>query len=117
VAEVGGVLKSARDLVATRGWCQKVRARDGYGKRQVSHDHERAGQFSVVGAIYRAAAGNEDLRDVALAVLAKAVNESPRPSDIDGWNDEPGRTRAQVIEAFDCAVKIATPLKPEPEKL
>ncbi|HLM47433.1 MAG TPA: ImmA/IrrE family metallo-endopeptidase, partial [Myxococcaceae bacterium] len=88
-SEVADVLKKARWWITHRGWCQGAQAKDGYGKKVVLYNSERAGQFSIVGAVWRAAGESLELRNRALSLVAMAVKERPR--FLDNWNDRPGR--------------------------
>src|SRR6218665_217319 len=114
LTEIAAVLKAARSLIATRGWGQNVRARDGYGKKQVRFDNERAGQFSVVGAVLRAAASRSGVGDIHIAFIAKAAACPAHPESLQAWNDAPERTRAEVLGTIDAALLFAEPKPPSP---
>ena len=50
-----------------------------------SPDSERAGHFSIVGAVYRAAEHNFAAQETVLELVALAVRERPR--FLDNWNE------------------------------
>ena len=103
--EVLEVLKKARWWITNRGWCRGSRAKDGYGQKVVTYDSERAGQFSIVGAVWRAAGENFEVRGLALELVATIVNE--RLWFLENWNDRPERTKADVVQALDQAIRVA----------
>lgn len=95
------VLVEARGLIA-HGWTQYAVARDTY-EQPVPATSTDACRWCATGAITRAVrlANESDLLFMA-AVGAVAPNRS-----ITRWNDAPGRTQAEVLEAFDSAIERA----------
>ena len=100
------VLENGRELVA-QGWSQGADARDS------DHDpvhpwSSEARSWSVLGAIV---CGDETRRGrvpidqlaTAAILLAHAVDT---PS-LSKWNDQPGRTQAEALAAFDAALASA----------
>ncbi len=81
-------LEHGRDNLARCGWLQ-----DGMG------DAERG--FCTVGALL----ADHDVTSDALVYLAKAIGVDA--SKVDDWNDTPGRTVTEVLDAYDHAIKFA----------
>jgi hypothetical protein len=94
------VLRRARDLLAKeQRWCKGSFARTWFNIPVPPHFALFARRFCALGAIMRA--GRElQLRtqDACLALQRETVQP------VEGWNDEPERTHADVIAAFDAAV-------------
>lgn len=84
-----------------KGWCQGSMAKDKRGREIYACDH-RAVSFCAYGAVRRAVddlgLDYGDMND-AEAYLPK----TPYGSGYVTWNEEPGRTRAQVLAAFKRA--------------
>lgn len=87
------VLIAARELVARPGgWCQEIDHLDDYGT--VAH----CAQGAIAWARPSIAAGR-----AALDALSVVVGtDYPAISD---WNDDPSRTQAEVVAAFDRAIE------------
>ena len=83
------VIFGAIERLERWGWCQG----------RTINGTERC----VFGAIRTAASGNEKLMKAALWRVADA-NPEITPVGIAYWNDEPGRTKDQVIEALRRAL-------------
>ncbi len=82
-------LQRARSLVE-RGWCQ-YQGDDGLGNVCAST------------ALNRATNRNQSFStDHARFALVSAIEWENIPA----WNDHPGRTKAEVLEAFDRAIEI-----------
>lgn len=64
-----------------------------------------SGGHCAVFAISRQNAG--ETTPVALAALARAVYGSNDPQGIVPWNDAPGRTKEEVLAAYDRAIAAA----------
>jgi hypothetical protein len=97
------VLRAARDLLADAGWCQHAEARDARG-HPVYPMAAEACAFSASGAIYRASTfdGTPERRQLyerAVALLGEEAKTAPT-----AWNDSAGRTRTDVVTAFDRAL-------------
>ena len=103
------VLKKARALIA-KGWTQSVGAADEYGLH-VDIASFRACKFCASGAVCRAAGNDIPSRMLAMRSLARVVPDSARSRSRDAtmrvivFNDAKGRTRRQVLAAFDKAIK------------
>ena len=100
------VLKRARELVAN-GWTRKTIARDANG-RFVTVLSREATSFCVVGGLMRAQSemGGFITRNLR-RVLEIAADIEYR--DIADWNDEPGRTKEEVLAVYDKAIESLSP--------
>jgi hypothetical protein len=95
-----------RELVA-RGWTQGADARDA-DQRPVHAWSAEARSWSVLGAMICGDASRPgqvpiDQLASAAVLLAGAVETS----SLSKWNDEPGRTQAEAIAAFNAALASA----------
>jgi hypothetical protein len=114
------ILSSAQKLVAS-GWCQGATARDERGE-EVAPWSQDACTWSAAGAIaaaWRAQCGSPsqapevEVEAFTTANHALAGSMSTAP---DKWNDAPGRTQRQVLQAFNrSAVVLEAPL-PDPSR-
>jgi hypothetical protein len=101
------ILRRARDLVAF-GWCQGVDATDAE-HRPAPPWSSRACYWSLLGALAAALdapqEGNEDspacIAELRLALVC--VSETISAWSLEHWNDEPGRTQAEVVEMLTAA--------------
>lgn len=100
-AAVVKVLRKARALVA-KGWTQGTYARSKSG-RPVKHLGRAAARFCAIGALDVAAhsSGDRFTYSDARDALRQAVGVHLLPE----WNDESGRTKADVLAAFDRAIR------------
>lgn len=87
------ILRAAAERIRTGGWCQ---GRLG----------DCDGPVCALGAIKVAMGGHPlgALGDTGRAAL-KAVNETVGADSLVLWNDAPGRTAEQVIEAFEATAR------------
>lgn len=92
-ADAADLLDGAADVITEWGWCQN-RLTDAVGR------------VCVVGAM-TAAARNDALRlGLAYGEASAALRSIIGRGDIVRWNNTPGRTAAEVVQAFrDAAVK------------
>lgn len=100
------ILREARGLVA-RGWTQGSYARDEQGKELCVCD-DRAVSWCTLGAIREAqarVASTFDEADRAEELLGKVACDDW--AAIPDWNDEDGRTQADVLNAYDRAIQLA----------
>lgn len=102
------VLQSARQLLAQTAFCQHAEAKDA-AQRPVHPLSQNAHAFSASGALYRASAfdGSPERRQLlqqATTWLAEAVG-----APLLRWNDQVGRTRDQILAAFDVAIAAHGP--------
>jgi len=98
MASVVETLKAARKRIE-RGWCQGQQAVDGEGSGVAPHDDD-AVAWCLVGstAAERSAVLSWAADDVLHRVLGRPLV---------CWNDEPGRTQADVLALFDHAISLA----------
>jgi hypothetical protein len=100
------MLSDACELVIS-GWCQGRSAQDEMG-RAIEPSSAFARSWSAAGALERVWRRTLVVDDVSLEAferanlaLAAVVKDAPQR-----WNDAPGRTRAQVLEALAEAPKF-----------
>lgn len=114
-------LIDARDLIVN-GWCQGMSATTSAGRGCFVHDDEAA-QFCADGAVARATwpwdfEDSEELWHLTHSCwdyLVKAIRElyawdmsAHTPWEIiHEWNDEPLRTKAEVLAVYDLAIELA----------
>ena len=96
------VLREARRLIADMGWCRGHFALNAAGL-DVNECDPDARAFCSSGAIWRAADADNRKFVAAKSLLLAAIH----PSTLVGFNDDPGRTREEVIAAFDRAIALA----------
>lgn len=92
------ILDDAKALIE-KGWHQGYYARDEHGERRQPTD-EHAVAFCAIGALERA--GN-DMPIAAEALAKQALRYAVPGQDVVGFNDAPGRTKAEVLEVFEAA--------------
>ena len=96
------ILKKARELIS-KGWCQKAPARTKRGAWcQPSSDH--ADKFCIIGAIDKICfMGRPTLEATHLYLNTHEILEKYcHPT---AWNDEPGRTKKQVLNLLDNIIQ------------
>jgi hypothetical protein len=109
------MVSEARGLVVD-GWCQRASARDRRGA-EVPAWSEEARCWSLLGALLaswhrhdadsRRADVVAHLADAeALGGATQILGEAVGTTSLARWNDEPLRTQADVIEAFDRALRL-----------
>jgi hypothetical protein len=87
-SETVTILRAARERIE-RGWCQ--------GIGSIGHS------FCALVALSTLFAPEDALDNEPLRLLRKAVGQER----IIEWNDAPGRTKADVLEAFSRAIELA----------
>lgn len=86
------ILRSAQQMIVNHGWCQKRFCDD-------------QGRMCVAGALIRGRVGATDyVYMMSRGFFAKATYTF---YDITRWNDAPGRTKEEVLKAFDRAIALA----------
>lgn len=85
----------AADLLE-KGWCQSNCATNKSGM-PIEFWFEDACRFCALGAIWRSYAPQDSSRDRVTALLLAKVGK------IHAWNDKPGRTQQEVVEAVRAA--------------
>ena len=107
------ILVEARELIDKRGWCQfQFAKRDPHsngGIQRIASFKVFGNAFCPLGAIMAAGGAGEGGVTLAKQALAVAAGLSG-DGHIPGWNDRPGRTKAEVLAVFDKAIKTYTPL-------
>lgn len=94
------VLKKAKALIEERGWCRR-------------EYKDTRGCYCSLGACYVASGyeveGASVLHDGDVTAYATAEKALERAIDsaVIRWNDSPGRTKDEVLAAFDKAIALA----------
>jgi len=107
MADTRTILIKARELIATKGWTQGRWALDAAGKPAMADEHATC--FCSWGAIVTAARGfgwDSEAEYTACCVFAEAIGAGDTGRLIK-WNDAPGRTKEEVLAAFDRAIEAA----------
>ncbi|ONK09502.1 hypothetical protein [Streptomyces sp. MP131-18] len=99
-AEVRQLIRRAADAITTHGWTQGCWS-------------TTDGRLDLQGALYLAAYGvpievGGRPESAVLAEASVAVRHrigSPLPPHIEPWNDEPGRTRSEVLAVLTAAAR------------
>ena len=105
------MVSGARRFVAS-GWCQGAHARDEAGV-EVPSWSEEARSWSLLGALL-ASWHRQDSRDGqdvvahladahALGHATEVIGDVVGTASLAGWNDEPGRIHAEVVDALERA--------------
>ena len=88
------ILRQAKAMILRCGWVQVTFA--------------DAGGLCPIGAIHRVPQSALRDQDTAKQLYAVAVGiDGECPWNVIGWNDAPGRTPEEVLEAFDRAIALA----------
>ncbi len=97
-------LQATKMVLITDGWCQGT-----LHKQRMPSPGRKATQHCILGAINVAVGGvNAGVRASRVGtVIAKAAGAGMWYSSIPSWNDTPGRTFTQVIEAINTAIRDA----------
>jgi hypothetical protein len=95
------VLIAAKWILENKGWCQGYYRKNAQG--QDVYDDAQASSFCSIGAIWAVKATNSNLISEAVKLLDKASG-----SNTVFWNDALDRTKKEVLEGFDKAIKEAT---------
>lgn len=82
-----------------KGWCQGSPAKNEAGD-EVWFNDPTATQFCLIAAISKTVGTNQDLRRYLLP-LEKFLPKNKWPWS---WNDEPGRTKEEVVDLFRKAI-------------
>lgn len=103
------VLRKARARIE-RGWCRESFARD-KGNRTIAPWRAEARRFCARGAMMVNGWSDDSVDRKTEGFLAEATGAGSRLG-IECWNDDPKRTKAQVLRAFDRAIVLAEEGKP-----
>lgn len=99
------ILKAARARIE-QGWCQRAYAQDAEGS-YVSTLSPDADSYCLSGALW-ATAG---LDDKAVARCLVLLSEDGRACGVIAWNDQPERTKEEVLARYDQAIAKAEALQ------
>ena len=83
------------------GWSQDAYARDASGA-QVPLGSDEAVSWTLCGAF--ALAGKDGIPMGHLPAALRALADVTGMESLNGWNDEAGRTKEEVLEALDAAI-------------
>lgn len=100
---VADVLRAARKKIE-QGWCQHVYAKDDKGLSVDLLSADTACQWCASGAIHLVGDGNAIAKGHAFRILKQTVGSI---RSVPRWNDDPHRTQAEVLAAFDKAIELA----------
>lgn len=107
MADVQEVLNKAADLLEKPGaWTQGVFARNRRGN-VCSPTDDTARCFCVSGAVQRVVGGFASPTFYSVVDLLNAMARRRNARHIAHWNDAPGRTQSEVVEALRAAAKAA----------
>jgi hypothetical protein len=99
------VLKAARGLVEN-GWTQRTSARDVIGLA-ISAESEKACSFCVTGAVWKAAK-KLGVRAIVVIDEMDAYCDRLHGKCAMQYNDDPGRSKGEVLELFDGCITAIT---------
>lgn len=99
------ILKEARRRIIEKGWSQGALYRDFKGEPIIFSKGRVICSFCTMGAVLFSSKGmNSYYTDRALEVLERFVPDGLIPR----WNDDPTRTKEEVIALFDRAIESVT---------
>lgn len=106
VNEVVSMLRQARSFIE-RGWTQRYYAVDEHGEKAWACGSDAA-RWCIRGAVIASAAEREDftIRHKVYSYLVQGSGNEHEDS-ITSWNDDPNRTKEEVLAAFDRAIALA----------
>jgi hypothetical protein len=84
------------------GWSQDAPARNHMGE-EVSLASDEANAWTLCAAF--ALAGKDGIPMDHLHGALRALAEVTGMNSIEGWNDDPGRTKQEVLDALDAAIE------------
>jgi hypothetical protein len=102
MTDIAATLNAAADTIE-RGWCQGTYARDAAGNR-IRHDAPEAVSFCVRGAVHRQF---ELMSDPDKVAAFGFLHASSGIEDLVPWNDDPSRTKAEVVGLLRNAAEMA----------
>jgi hypothetical protein len=94
-------LRNVRVRIAS-GWSQEADARDALGQ-EVPLAAEQAVAWTLSSAF--ALAGKDGIPMNHLPAALRALRAVTGMSSLDGWNDEAGRTKQEILDALDAAIE------------
>lgn len=105
------ILEVAKRHLIERGWTRKAYARDELGEKMVvahlvlyeGRPPPPAASYCTLGAVY---SSQEELANPVSHILETTRYLTSLVEDrcLDDWNDDPARTKEEVIELFDRAI-------------
>lgn len=96
------ILIEAKRLLETKGWCQGAYAKRLHGEIALNFIGDpTVAAYCSSGAICEAQ--KPSMAEDAAYYFIKAIGGGPIPR----WNDTPGRTKEEVLAAFDKAIELA----------
>lgn len=95
-------LREARALIE-RGWCRKTHARNA-GRRACSPKSDKATMWCMEGACMAV--------ELPGRIYEPLLQTATNAQFFSEWNDAPGRTQAEVLQAFDRAIALAEQVSP-----
>jgi hypothetical protein len=105
------VLMRAKKLLVTKGWTKGTFARDKYHKQHLDWYSPKAACFCAGGALNRASGEDNHYADNYLERIIEQTGFVKSSWNYDSviavWNDDPKRTKKQVLTAFDKAIALA----------
>jgi hypothetical protein len=101
-------LRAVRARIAS-GWSQDVNARDRSGK-EVPLASEEATAWTLSSAF--ALAGKDGIPMNHLHRALRAIAEVTEMDSIESWNNDPSRTRQQILDALDDAIERVEAVDP-----
>ena len=84
------------------GWSQDAHARDRVGE-EVSIASDEASAWTLCAAF--ALAGKDGIPMNHLPRALRALGDVTGMNSIEGWNDDPRRTKQEVLDALDAAIE------------
>ena len=104
---VAKVLTAARERLS-KGWCQKSYAKDAAG-RVVSAHSQKAVNFCIIGALDASVTGFDGRGNIMRSARVVVAEHIEKICDLPArtiakFNDDPGRTHADVLDLMDKAI-------------
>ena len=103
--EPSEILTKAADLIESKGFCKQAYSIDENGK-EVDYLSDKAVAFCSIGAI-ETVSYPSTLDDTGNAYIAINRVIFPTGLSLEDWNDDPDRTKDEVVEAFRKAALLA----------
>jgi hypothetical protein len=102
------ILLRASDLIHA-GWCQDADARSENGRRvypwsPLARSWSLLGSLMATEGVGRHAVGRIPVHELGQAIVV--LGEAASTHSLEAWNDDPDRTRAEVILALDDALLV-----------
>ena len=108
MSDAAEILRKAKELIETKGWCRRDYA-VGLDGEAISWSAPEACRFCMAGSLYAAAKTNHS---PALSQAFDAIKQSNSIGDLVIFNDARGRRKPQILKAFDRAIALAEVKQP-----